>query len=45
MKYYIGFINGSRIEANTWEDFVAYLKDMADMAEKHGLEYFEVIVD
>lgn len=45
MKYYIGSTNGSGIEANSFEDFVAYLKDMADTAEKQGDEYFEVNVE
>lgn len=45
MNYYIGSINGSGIETNNWEDFVAYLKDMAEMAEKQGDEYFEVNVE
>ena len=45
MKYYIGSINGSVIEANTFEDFVVYLKNMAKRAEKQGDEYFEVNVE
>lgn len=45
MKYYIGSINGSGIEANTFEDFVAYLKDMSEVAEKQGDEWFEVNVE
>ena len=36
MKYYIGSINGSRIEANTFEDFIEYLRDMAITAEEQG---------
>lgn len=45
MKYYIGSINGSGIEADNFEDFVEYLRDMANTAEKQGDEYFEVNVE
>lgn len=45
MKYYIGSVNGSGIEANNFEDFVEYLRDMAEHAEKQGDEYFEVNVE
>lgn len=45
MKYYIGSCNGSGIEAETFEDFVAYLRDMAETAEKQGDEWFEVNVE
>lgn len=45
MKYYIGSVNGSSIEANNFEDFVEYLRDMAEHAEKQGNEYFEVNVE
>ena len=45
MKYYIGSINGSGIEANTFEDFIEYLKDMAITAEEQGEDWFEVNVE
>lgn len=45
MKYYIGSINGTGIEANTFEDFVAYLKDMAETAKKQGDQYFEINIE
>lgn len=45
MKYYIGSTNGSGIEANTWEDFMVYLKDMANIAEEQGDDWFEVNVE
>lgn len=45
MKYYIGSVNGSGIEANNFEDFIEYLRDMANTAEKQGDEYFEVNVE
>ena len=45
MKYYIGSTNGSGIEANTFEDFVAYLKDMVDKAQNQGDEWFDVNVE
>lgn len=45
MKYYIGSTNGSGIEAETFEDFVEYLRDMAITAEEQGDEWFEVNVE
>lgn len=45
MKYYIGSTNGSGIEAETFDDFVQYLEDMAQYAEEQGDEYFEVNVE
>ena len=45
MKYYIGSINGSGIEAETFEDFVEYLRDMARAAEEQGDGWFEVNVE
>ena len=45
MKYYIGSINGSGIETNTFEDFIEYLKDMAITAEEQGEDWFEVNVE
>ena len=45
MKYYIGSINGSGIEANTFEDFIEYLRDMAITAEEQGEDWFEVNVE
>lgn len=45
MKFYIGSPNGSGIEANSFEDFVEYLRDMANTAEKQKEEYFEVNVE
>ena len=42
MKYYIGSINGSGIEANTFEDFIEKLIDMAITAEKQGEDWFEI---
>ena len=32
MKYFIGSPNGSGIEAETFDDFVEYLRDMAMMS-------------
>ena len=45
MKYYIGSTNGSGIEANTFEDFIEYLRDMAKTAEEQGEDWFEVNVE
>ena len=45
MKYYIGTINGSGIEADNWDSFVGYLKDIAEQAEAQGEENFDVSVD
>lgn len=45
MKYFIGSPNGSGIEAETFEDFVEYLRDMAMTAEKQGDEWFDVNVE
>ena len=45
MKYYIGSINGSGIEANTFENFIEYLRDMATTAEEHGEDWFEINVE
>ena len=45
MKYYIGSINGSGIEANTFEDFIEYLRDMAMIAEEQGKDWFEINVE
>ena len=45
MKYYIGSINGSGIEASTFEDFIEYLRDMAITAEEHGEDWFEINVE
>ena len=38
MKYYISSLNGSGIEADSFDEFVAYLKDMAETAEKQSTE-------
>lgn len=45
MKYYIGSVNGSGIEANTFDDFVEYLRDMSEIAKKQGEEWFEINVE
>lgn len=45
MKYYIGSTNGSGIEANTFEDFIEYLRDMAKIAEEQGEDWFEIKVE
>lgn len=45
MKYYIGSTNGSGIEAESFEDFVEYLKDMSEKAEAQGDEYFDVYIE
>lgn len=45
MKYYIGTINGSGIEADNWDSFVDYLKDIAEKAESQGEENFDISVD
>lgn len=45
MKFYIGSTNGSGIKANNFEDFVKYLEDMANIAEKQGDEYFDITVE
>lgn len=45
MKYFIGSPNGSGIEAETFEDFVEYLRDMTTMAEEQGDEWFDVTVE
>ena len=45
MKYYIGSTNGSGIEANTFEDFIEYLRDMAKTAEEQGEDWFDVNVE
>ena len=45
MKYYIGSTNGSGIEANTFEDFIEYLRDMAMTAEEQGEDWFEINVE
>lgn len=45
MKFYIGSTNGSGIEANTFEDFIKYLRNMAEIAEKQKEEWFEVNVE
>lgn len=45
MKFYIGSVNGSGIEANTFDDFVEYLRDMVETAEKQGEENFDINVE
>ena len=45
MKYYIGTINGSGIEADNWDSFVDYLKDIVEKAESQGEENFDISVD
>lgn len=45
MKFYIGSTNGSGIKTNTFEDFVEYLRDMAETAEEQGEEWFEINVE
>lgn len=45
MNYYIATINGSGIEADNWDSFVDYLKDIAEQAEAQGEENFDVSVD
>ena len=45
MKFYIGSTNGSGIKANTFEEFVEYLRDMVETAEKQGEEWFEVNIE
>ena len=45
MKYYIGSVNGSGIEANTLRDFIEYLRDMAMTAEEQGENWFEINVE
>ena len=44
MKYYISSLNGSGIEADSFDEFVAYLKDMAKTAEKQDEPWFEINV-
>lgn len=45
MKFYIGSVNGSGIEANTFEEFIEYLKDIVEIAEKQGEESFDINVE
>lgn len=45
MKYYIGSTNGSGIEANTFEDFIEHLRDMAKIAEEQGEDWFDINVE
>ena len=45
MKYYIGSANGSGIEAETFNEFLNYIAEMATMAEEQGDEWFEVTVE
>ena len=45
MKYYIGSINGSGIEASTFEDFIESLRDMAKIAEQQGEDWFDINVE
>lgn len=44
MKYYISSLNGSGIETNSFDKFMAYLKDMAEIAEKQNEPWFEINV-
>lgn len=45
MKYYIGTNNGSGIEAKDFDSFMAYMREIAERAEKQGQEWLDVNVD
>ena len=44
MKYYLGSDIGSGIETNNKLDFMAYVEDAIDKAEKEGREVFELTI-
>ena len=44
MKYYISSLKGSGIEADSCDEFVAQLKDMAKKKKKQNEPWFEINV-